>query len=132
MITHSPEDYSPDLLAVSKLVCNASLLASMFGYKTKEKPMNVAAPIYFMDTFAGIDFAPTDYVDISDAIQTKIDMLWKHESVLKWLLDKKGVDFEDFVRISAHYRGIQCGVAYAEAFHTYHKWMYVRPERLLP
>lgn len=30
MITHSPEDYGPDLLAVSRLVCNASLLASIW------------------------------------------------------------------------------------------------------
>ncbi|MGI5849863.1 MAG: PIG-L deacetylase family protein [Christensenellales bacterium] len=132
IITHSPDDYSPDLTAVSKLACDASLKASMFHYKTSEAPINAVVPIYFMDTFAGVEFSPDEYVDITDTINTKINMLWKHESVLKWLLKKKGVDFEDFVRTVAHFRGLQCGVPYAEGFKKHKSWMYLTSKKLLP
>ncbi|GHU68798.1 diacetylchitobiose deacetylase [Clostridia bacterium] len=132
IITHSPDDYSPDLLAVSKLAADASLKASMFHYRTNEDPLNKTTPIYYMETFAGIGFSPDEYVDITDTIDVKIQMLWRHETVLKWLLDKKGVDFEEFVRTVARFRGIQCGVSYAEGFKKHKAWMYLTSEKLLP
>ncbi|MCL1928533.1 MAG: PIG-L family deacetylase [Treponema sp.] len=132
IITHAPNDYSPDLIAVNKLAVQASLKASIYHYKTKEKPIEKTVPIYYMDTFAGIDFSPEEYVDITKTMETKIKMLWKHESVLKWLLEKKGVDFEDFVRTVAHFRGLQCGVRYAEGFIRHKAWMYTTSEKLLP
>jgi LmbE family N-acetylglucosaminyl deacetylase len=132
ILTHSPDDYSPDLAAVSKLAVDASLKASMFHYATKEKALGAAIPVYYMETFAGIGFSPDEYVDITDTIELKIQMLWKHESVLRWLLQKKGVDFEDFVRTVAHFRGIQCGVPYAEGFKPHKGWMYLTSKKLLP
>lgn len=132
IFTHSPDDYSPDLAAVSKLTVDADLKASMFHYVTNEKPLNSIIPVYYMDTFAGVGFFPDEYVNITDTIQTKINMLWKHESVLKWLLEKKGIDFEDFVKTVAHFRGIQCGVPYAEGFKRHKGWMYLTSEKLLP
>jgi len=132
IITYSPNDYSPDLTAVSQLAVQASLKASIYHYKTKEPPLDRTVPVYYMETFAGIGFSPDEYVDITDTIETKIEMLWEHKSVLKWLLEKKGVDFEDFVRTTAHYRGLQCGVPYAEGFIRHQAWMFASPIRLLP
>jgi len=132
IITHSPHDYSPDLVAVSNLVVNASLKASMFHYSTGEKALDMAVPIYFMETFAGVGFIPEVYVDISDTIETKIEMLWEHKAVLKWLLEKKSTDFEEFVRTVARFRGLQIGVKYAEAFAAHKAWMFLTCRQLLP
>ena len=132
IITHAPNDYSPDLAAVNQLAVQGSLKASIYHYRTEEEPLARAVPIYCMDTFAGIGFSPDEYVDISETIELKIKMLWEHKSVLKWLLDSKGVDFEDFVRITGRFRGLQCGVLYAEGFVRHQAWMFTGPEKLLP
>ena len=132
IFTHSPHDYSPDLVAVSNLVINASLKASMFHYSTKEKAIDMAVPVFFMETFAGVGFVPEAYVDISGTIETKIEMLWKHSAVLKWLLEKKNTDFEEFVLTVARFRGLQAGVKYAEAFVPHKAWMFQTCRHLLP
>ena len=114
IITHAPEDYMPDHVAVSKLVFAASFAASVPQYGTGS-PAKLT-PIYYMDTLAGIGFQPTEYVDISHEIDLKLEMLECHESQLKWMRDHDGIDFAEFVRTIARFRGIQCGTSYAEGF----------------
>lgn len=130
IITHSPTDYMPDHTAVSKLVFDASFTASVPQYCNGGKAAVV--PIYYMDTLAGMNFNPTEYVDITDEIDLKIEMLECHESQLKWMLDHDHIDFAEFVRTCSRFRGIQCGVGYAEAFTQEYVWPKVVPKRLLP
>ena len=59
-------------------------------------------------------------------------MLECHESQLKWMREHDHIDFADFVKTTAKYRGLQCGVPYAEAFCQVYAYSKVRPERLLP
>ena len=75
IITHAPDDYMPDHTAVSKLVFDASFTATLPNYYTKEKKVAKLVPIYYMDTLAGVNFNPTEYVDVSDTIDLKIKML---------------------------------------------------------
>ena len=132
IITHNPDDYMPDHTAVSRLVFDASFTATLPNYKSKyEKPAKLV-PIYYMDTLAGVNFNPTEYVDISDEIDLKIDMLECHESQLKWMRDHDNIDFAEFVRTCSRFRGIQCGVQYAEAFCQELVWPKVTTRRLLP
>jgi len=130
IITHSPTDYMPDHLAVSKLVFDASFAASVPHYGTEGKAAVV--PIFYMDNLAGMNFNPTEYVDITDEIELKIKMLECHESQLKWMRDHDGIDFAEFVRTCSRFRGIQCGVGYAEAFTQELVWPKVVAKRLLP
>lgn len=130
IITHSPTDYMPDHTAVSKLVFDASFTASVPQYCNGGKAAVV--PIYYMDTLAGMNFNPTEYVDITDEIDLKIEMLECHVSQLKWMLDHDHIDFAEFVRTCSRFRGIQCGVGYAEAFTQEYVWPKVVPKRLLP
>jgi LmbE family N-acetylglucosaminyl deacetylase len=132
IITHSPNDYMPDHLAVSKLVFDASFTASVPHYETKEKATAKITPIYYMDTLAGVNFNPTEYVDISDTLEQKLEMLEKHVSQMKWMRDHDNIDFAEFVRTCARFRGLQCGVMYAEAFTQCYAWPKVKPQRLLP
>jgi len=132
IITHSPNDYMPDHVAVSKLVFDASFAATVPHYQTQNSFYPNITPIYYMDTLAGINFNPTEYVDISDTIEIKLEMLKKHESQIKWMKDHDHIDFVDFVRTVAKFRGLQCGVPYAEAFAQCMAWPKVKAKRLLP
>ena len=73
-------------------------------------------PIYYMDTLMGIGFQPTEYVDVSDVIDTKAAMLEAHQSQLTWLRDHDGIDVVEQMRTTTRFRGQQCGVDYAEGF----------------
>lgn len=130
IITHSPTDYMPDHTAVSKLVFDASFVASVPQYNGGKK--SKLTPIYYMDTLAGVNFNPTEYVDISEEIELKINMLECHESQLKWMRDHDGIDFAEFVRTCSRFRGLQCGAMYAEAFTQAYAWPKITTERLLP
>lgn len=73
-------------------------------------------PIYYMEPASGINFVPTEYVDITDVYEIKEAMFVCHESQVKWLMDHDKVDTVEKMRIFARYRGYQCGVTYAEGF----------------
>ncbi len=132
IITHAPNDYMPDHLAVSRLVFDATFAASVPSYKTAVPGSSEVTPIYYMDNLAGVNFIPTEYVDVSDQIDKKLEMLECHESQLKWMRDHDGIDFAEFVKTCARYRGLQCGVQYAEAYTSCLAWPKLTTKRLLP
>lgn len=129
IITHSPTDYMLDHRAVWKLVFDASFVATVPHYGSG-KTANV--PLYYMDNGAGLQFEPTEYVDISDVVDKKVEMLRCHDSQLKWLMDHDGIDFAEYTTSLNRARGIQCGVQYAEGFRQEMVWGKVVPRRLLP
>lgn len=130
ILTHSPDDYMKDHIEVSRLVCDASFSASVPHFASG--PACGVAPIYFMDTLAGVGFLPEEYVDITGTIEKKIEALEKHESQIKWMRDHDGIDFAEFVRVCSKFRGLQCGATYAEGFRVYKAWPRIKPQRLLP
>ncbi len=132
IITHSPDDYMPDHTAVSRLVFDASFTATLPNYKSKVAEPAKLVPIYYMDTLAGVNFNPTEFVDVTDTIDLKLDMLNCHESQVVWMRDHDGIDFPDMVRTCSKYRGYQCGVAYAEGFRQCQVYLKGTTERLLP
>lgn len=132
IITHDPEDYMPDHVAVSKLVFAASFAASVPQYKTSVPGKSAVTPIYYMDNFAGVNFLPTEYVDITDTIDLKMEMLECHVSQLKWMRDHDHIDFAELIKSVARFRGIQSGVQYAEAFKQCYAYPKVTTKRMLP
>ena len=132
IITHNPDDYMPDHTAVSRLVFDASFTATLPNYKSKYKDPAKLVPIYYMDTLAGVNFNPTEYVDISEEIDLKIRMLECHESQLVWMREHDGIDFADMVRTCSRYRGYQCGADYAEGFRQCQVYLKGTTKRLLP
>jgi LmbE family N-acetylglucosaminyl deacetylase len=123
----------PDHTAVSKLVYDASFAASVPGYKTeKDLPASKLTPIYYMDTLAGVNFQPELYVDVSEFIDKKIEMLECHKSQLEWMREHDHIDFADMVRTCSRYRGYQCGADYAEGFIVCKAYLKGTTERLLP
>lgn len=132
IITHAPNDYMPDHVAVSKLVFDASFAASVEHYETGVAGAADLTPIYYMDTTAGVNFIPTEYVDITEEIDLKLEMLECHVSQMKWMRDHDNIDFAEFVKTCSRYRGLQCGVGYAEGFTQCLAWPKIKPARLLP
>ncbi|MBQ0101408.1 MAG: PIG-L family deacetylase [Firmicutes bacterium] len=132
IITHNPDDYMPDHTAVSRLVFDASFTATLPNYKTKTGHAAKLVPIYYMDTLAGVNFVPTEFVDITDETDLKINMLECHESQLVWMREHDGIDFADMVRTCSRYRGYQCGAAYAEGFRMCNVYLKGTTKRLLP
>ena len=132
MITHSPNDYMPDHTAVSRLVFDASFAATLPNYDSNNSKAAKLVPIYYMDTLAGVNFEPTEYVDISDEIDLKMEMLECHESQLVWMREHDNIDFADMVRTCSKFRGYQCGADYAEGFRQCQVYLKGTTKRLLP
>lgn len=132
IITHSPDDYMRDHVETSKMVFNASFSASIPHYDTKSSPYPKIAPLYYMDTLAGVGFLPEEYTDITDTIEIKLEALDKHETQMKWMKVHDGIDFSDFVRTVSKFRGLQSGVKYAEGFRLCQGWPRMTTKRLLP
>ena len=132
IITHDPSDYMPDHTAVSKLAFDASFTATCPAYETAGGGRAKLVPIYYMDTLAGVNFNPTEFVDISDVVDKKIEMLNCHESQIVWMRDHDHIDFPDMGKTCSRYRGYQCGADYAEGFRQCQVYLKGTTKRLLP
>ncbi|HEY1620736.1 MAG TPA: PIG-L family deacetylase [Streptosporangiaceae bacterium] len=132
ILTHSPNDYMADHNEVSKLLLDASHIATLPLKKTGHPAHDVVPAVYYIDTLAGVGFTPTEYVDISADIDTKLAALGCHASQLDWLRDHDGVDIIEQTRVSSRYRGYQSGVPHAEGFAACLTWLRTRTIRYLP
>ena len=133
VITHFENDYMNDHIQTYYATFRASFAASCPHYESNADPASAPImPIYHMDTLAGVGFLPTEYVDISDVMETKLEALSCHKSQLEWMLEHDGIDFLDFVRTCSKVRGYQCGVKYAEGFRLCRNYLRMVPRRLLP
>lgn len=132
IITHGPDDYMKDHVEVSRLVFDASFSSSVPHMETDNAFYPRVAPLYYMDTLAGVGFLPMEYVDISNEIEEKLVALDCHQSQIKWMLEHDRIDFLDFVRTVSKFRGLQCGAAYAEGFRRCGTWPRIHVGRLLP
>ena len=101
VITHSPQDYMSDHEMTSLLVRNACFYASIPNYETRNlisaahtsaiPYLYYAQPIENIDLF-GKKITPQFYVDVSDLIEQKIEMLSCHKSQREWLRAHHGMD----------------------------------------
>lgn len=132
ILTHDPHDYHPDHRVVSRLVFDASFLSGLAHVKTDHPAHPGVQPLYYFDVLTGVNFNPTEYVDITETYALKRDMLACHESQRKWLKDHDNIEVMDFIDVMARSRGLQCGVAYAEGFRPEIGWGRLRPYRVLP
>ena len=123
ILTHYPyRDYLTDHEFTGKMVNDVIVLIPVAKIQTKHPPCAIQPEVYYFEPFLGLNFNPTDYVDISGYYETKKRMLFCHDSQKQWLSDNlQSCDasekaFENQIRITAEFRGMQCGVQYAEAF----------------
>lgn len=132
IITHSPDDYMEDHVAVSKLVFQASFAATVPHYEPQLGRPSRVTPIYYMDGGAHLNCEPTEYVDITEQIETKLKMLACHKTQITWLEEHVDEDVLDVTRALARVRGLQCNVKYAEGFRHLNAHHRNTVKRLLP
>ena len=131
VITHSPNDYMSDHETTSLLVRNASFYAPIRNYETQNSdigPTSNIPHLYYASPLEGIDVfgkkvIPQFYVDISELIDQKLEMLACHESQREWLRAHHGLDeYIESVRRFSSLLGQRAStiagreITYAEAF----------------
>ena len=79
-----------------------------------------------------VDSEPDYYVDITDELETKLEMLKNHASQIVWLMDHDHIDVLEKTRTISAFRGIQSGVKYAEGFRRCNVALRNTTKRLLP
>ena len=137
ILTHNPVDYNPDHELTSKIVSDIPVMVAVEKIKTKYPAYDKTPIVVYWEPVYGIGFVPTEYVDITDVMDVKMAMCREHKSQVSWMQDNyKEVMgdkdfFEDYYTI-ARYRGIQCGVQYAEGFRMAYDAYRVVPRRILP
>lgn len=135
IITHNPDDYLSDHRTTSELVFSAGFFAStpnVRGLRDDLPAYPAVPPVYYMDTPMGVGFSPTDYVDITPHMEAKRRIIECHESQVQWLREHDNCDMPHIADIMAQFRGMQCGVQYAEGFRKLDQWPRIRAQRLLP
>ena len=137
ILTHNPVDYNPDHELTSKIVRDIAVMIPIAKIPTKNPPCDKIPIIVYFETVHGLGFEPTEYVDITDFLEIKKAMCAENKSQIQWMQDNykdthAGKDFfADAVTI-AKFRGLQCGVEYAEGFRMAMDGFRVKPQRVLP
>jgi LmbE family N-acetylglucosaminyl deacetylase len=116
LIVHDPGDYHPDHRAAGTISLNARQLVTEPLLETGSPALGSAPQVLYMDRLALIGPEPEEWVDITDTIETKREMLACHRSQNEQLQRSHDTDYHDFVERQGALRGLQCGVAYAEGF----------------
>ena len=128
VITHSPNDYMSDHETTSLLVRNASFNAPIPNYETKTAPTAKIPYLYYAPPLGGVDVfgkavIQQFYVDISDVMDQKLEMLACHESQRDWLRAHHGMD--EYLESARRFNNLlgqrastiaEREIAYAEAF----------------
>lgn len=123
MFTHAPKDYMMDHEMTSLLGRAASFLYG--APNCSHFPILEGSQIpylYYCDPLEAKDplgnvVQPTTYVDITDQVEKKAEMLACHDSQRQWLLDHHGIDeYLNAMRRHATMRGEQIGKSSAEGF----------------
>jgi len=126
VITHSPVDYMVDHEETSRLARSASFACAMTLYQTDHpqaaNPGRATPALYYCDPVEGNSpigerVSPQFYVDITETIEQKRELLSIHRSQRDWLRAHHGIDqyLEQMTSWAAKY-GKECGGSYAEGF----------------
>lgn len=132
IITHSTGDYMEDHNQASALAFSCSFLATLPLYVTESAPIAAVPALFYMETMASLGFQPTEFVDITGFLDTKLAMMQKHASQMVWLEHHDGMDVLGQITTIAQFRGLQTGVRHAEAFAPCTVHLRARTTRLLP
>jgi len=113
IFTHSPLDYHPDHRYVSQLVFDSYFQKGLPNIPNQKKQACrfAHAQIYYMDTVCGLGgFMPSEYVDITNVIETKRKMLSCHKSQFETLAQVDIPNLLEMIETQARFRGLQLDV----------------------
>jgi LmbE family N-acetylglucosaminyl deacetylase len=126
VLAHAAEDYHPDHRAASALAEAASWFCASRGQRTKSPALPAPPALWWMDTLGMGRFEPGLYVDVSEHMALKEEMLACHRSQAARAADGDFSPLLDLLRCQAAARGTQAGIAAAEAFRVHHAFKRAR------
>ena len=85
-----------------------------------------------MDNVGGIGFQPTEYVDITETVEVKKQMLACHVSQVKAMKELANTDMLKMIEVQARFRGFAAGCKYAEGFCRLEAYQRGLTRRILP
>lgn len=132
ILTHFHTDYGSDHNNTFVLVRDGALAATVPNIKTGHRPLKRQPAILLWEPLGGYGFQPDAYVDITKTMRKKLRMLACHKSQREWLDRHGGIDFVDYVNVTARFRGYQAAVKMAEGFVTLKNWAQIPAGSLLP
>ena len=136
ILAQYPDDYMSDHIEASALTFNAAFNATLPHLATPGNPMPKQVPslmpIYHFAASSKAIFNPTEFVDISDEIELKLQAMRCHKSQLQWLGEHDGVDTLSGILSQDGAYGKLVGVKYAEGFVPCRHDSRMTVKRLLP
>ena len=99
LLTHAPSDYMEDHMNVSRLAVTAAFARGMpnFPVDPPRPPIAGKVTVYHAQPYSHHDplgrrVQPDYFVDVTDLIERKVEMLAKHTSQKQWLDESQGMD----------------------------------------
>ncbi|MGD0228242.1 MAG: PIG-L deacetylase family protein [Terriglobia bacterium] len=132
VLTHFNVDYGSDHNNTFILVRDAALAATVPNVRTSHLVIDRIPSIFMWEPLGGYNFQPEIYVDITPTFETKAKMLGCHTSQREWMRRYGGIDFAEYIKVVARFRGYQAGVEFAEGFVPLKNWENIRTRRELP
>ena len=122
VLAHAANDYHPDHQQVSVLADAVSWFCASAGHQTESPHMDSPPSLWWMDTINMAGFEPGFYIDVSEYLEVKSQMLRCHKSQLARGDNADFSPLDDIMRAQATARGNQAGVNAAEAFQIHPAW----------
>ncbi|MDP6466878.1 MAG: PIG-L deacetylase family protein [Pirellulaceae bacterium] len=122
VLAHSADDYHADHRAASAVSEAASWFCASAGHKTESAPLAQPPALWWMDTVELVGFQPEFYVDVSEFVELKRQMVRCHQSQLARGENAGFSPLEEIMIRQSEARGAQAGAAAAEAFQQASAW----------
>jgi LmbE family N-acetylglucosaminyl deacetylase len=122
VLAHAANDYHSDHRAASALAEAASWYCTSAGHESESAVMEKQPTVWWMDTINMMGFEPGFFIDVSERLAMKRQMLRCHTSQLLRGSDGDFCPLEAQMLRQAETRGAQAGVQAAEAFRLHLAW----------
>ena len=119
IITHGPDEYMVDHSITNTIAFDATMAATVDHYPTDHPEYPVFdkfTPIFQMENTSLVNSFPEIFVDISDTVDTKVEMFLQHKSQHEWLMAHDGKNVTEDMLACSRLRGVQCGTQHVEGF----------------
>jgi len=120
ILAHAANDYHVDHRTASQLAEIASWQCASNSRPQLGPPLPSPPGLWWMDTVGMHGFQPQFYIDISEQVAIKQQMLACHESQLRRSRDGDFAPLAELMQNQYETRGRQASITAAEAFRCYH------------
>jgi N-acetylglucosamine malate deacetylase 1 len=126
LLAHAPDDYHTDHRAAAALAETCSWLCASRGQPVENDPLELPPELWWMDTVGMHQFSAGFFVDVSPFADLKQQMLACHRSQIARACDTDFAPLQELLQSQMRARGLQAGVAAAEAFRVHQSFKRTR------